>query len=260
MPGPPQSRPPPAVLLLGGLDPSGGAGLAADLSAVAALGCHGLPVASAWTVQDGHRVSGWQALPEADVRAQVMAAARAAPPAAVKTGMLAGAGPVAALADWLAGLAAPPPLVIDPVLAASDGTALVDAAGEALLCERLLPRAALVTPNAPEAARLTGLPVPGDERAAAAVAEALLELGPAAVVVTGGHLADEPVDVLCDGRETVRFPRSRLPEAHGTGCRFAAACAAGLARGLPVREAVARAGEHLADRLAGERLGRILPL
>ena len=172
MPGLEQRCRPPAVLLVGGLDPSGGAGLAADLSAVAALGCHGMPVASAWTIQDGRHVAGWHALSEADVRAQLLAAARAAPPAAVKTGMLAEAGVVAALADWFDSLAAPPPLVIDPVLAASeadfDGDGRVDLVDFAIMRGSFGNTLSALAPAASPAAPATALHAAAEPIAAAA--------------------------------------------------------------------------------------------
>ena len=171
-------------------------------------------------------------------------------PSAVKIGMLATAGIANVVADWLASLDPLPAVVLDPVSVASGGHALLDSAGGAVLRARLLPECALVTPNLAEAAHLSGVDGEPEE-----MARRLVELGVASAVVTGGHGADAPVDVLFDGSQIWRFRRGRLPDAHGTGCRFAAGCAAGLARGLPVHEAVEAAGDALALALAAPRRG-----
>jgi len=245
---------PPAVVVLAGLDPTGGAGLAADLATLHALDCDPLPVATANTVQGPGGPGTVRALAEEEVRGALDAVTRMVAPAAVKVGMLGGAGPARALLAWLEELPAAVPLVIDPVLAASDGTPLVDAAGEALLAGPLLRRATLITPTGPEAARLLGAAVPTDADAAERCARELVDRGVGAALVTGGHLAGEPIDVLFDGVDALRIPRTRLPDARGTGCRLASACAAALARGDSVDDAVRLAGEHVARLLRGPRL------
>ncbi len=247
----------PAVLVIAGVDPTGGAGLGADLAALQAMGCQGLPVPTAWTVQDGLRVTAVGPLGGTAV-AEMLEALAGLRLAAVKIGMLGGGGVAAAVADWLEGLEEPPPVVLDPVLSASGGVALVDAAGRETLAGRLVPAAALVTPNLPEAAALC----PEAPVEAEALARALVGRGAGAAVVTGGHGPGDPVDVLFDGVAVTRFSRTRSPGGHGTGCRFAAGCAAGLARGHALVEAVRASGDAVARALAGPRRGsaRLLTL
>jgi hydroxymethylpyrimidine/phosphomethylpyrimidine kinase len=232
----------PTVLAVGGLDPSGGAGLAVDLAAIRAAGAHGAAVLAVSTVQTGERFSA--SVPE---RAQAVVAAvesvlGSQDVRAVKTGAL-GDGAVAAAISEFAGRAGFPPLVVDPVLASTTGGALLDAAGAAVLRDRLIPRAALVTPNLAEAAALSGelvADVDGMRRAAAAI----LGLGCRAVLVKGGHLAGGAVvDVLATRAGTERLfhdPRLDVGEVRGTGCALAALIAAHLALGADLDDAVER--------------------
>ncbi len=232
----------PRVLVVAGLDPSGGAGLVADLEAIGAAGARGWAVAAALTAQGPRGARGFEPVSEAMLLAQIDALLEGSErPRAVKTGMLGSA----ALARTLAGrLAVAPlrrlPLVVDPVLAASSGAPLFDpgglSPGEALL--PLLVRARLATPNLPELAALTGDDVSTDEAAIRAAGR----LPSRAVLVKGGHRAGAPVDLLVEAGRVVRLEGRRRPgSARGTGCRLASATAGFLAAGVPLEEAVRRA-------------------
>jgi hydroxymethylpyrimidine/phosphomethylpyrimidine kinase len=230
------------VLVVAGLDPSAGAGLAADLEALAAVGAAGWPVAAALTAQGPAGVKGWSPVPADLLLAQVDALLDGLDeddrPGAVKTGMLGTAELAAALAGRLGQKdLARVPLVVDPVLLSSSGTQLLDTGGisvsEAL--EPLLLRARLATPNLPELSALTGLDVSTD----AAAAKAARQLPAKAVLVKGGHREGAPVDLLVEGRKVTRFEGTRRPgTARGTGCRLASAIAGLLAQGAPLAEAV----------------------
>ncbi|ACG71326.1 phosphomethylpyrimidine kinase [Anaeromyxobacter sp. K] len=238
----------PRVLVVAGLDPSGGAGLTADLEALAAVGARGWAVATALTAQGPRGARGVSPASEAFLRLQIDALLEGRErPRAVKTGMLGTAGLAAALA---ARLAEPPlarvPLVVDPVLLASSGAPLLDAGGvppgEALA--PLLARARLATPNLPELAALTGLEVSTDD----AAVRAARSLPARAVLVKGGHREGAPVDLLVEGRRVTRFTgRRRAGTARGTGCRLASAMAGLLAGGASLEEAV-RGGKRVVER------------
>jgi hydroxymethylpyrimidine/phosphomethylpyrimidine kinase len=246
----------PRVLVVAGLDPSGGAGLVADLEAIAAAGSRGWAVAAALTAQGPAGARGFEPVSEAMLLDQISALlAGRERPRAVKTGMVGSAALARALADRLR---VPPlrrlPVVMDPVLAASSGAPLLETGGaspgEALL--PLLDRAWLATPNLPELALLTGDDVATDEGAI----RAARRLPARAVLVKGGHREGAPVDLLVEGRRVTRFPGRRRPgTARGTGCRLASMIAAHLAAGATLEEAVRRAkvyvGRYL-DRAARE--------
>jgi hydroxymethylpyrimidine/phosphomethylpyrimidine kinase len=231
------------VLVVAGLDPSGGAGLVADLEGLAAVGAAGWAVAAALTAQGPAGVKGWSPVPEELLLAQVDALleggeGEAARPRAVKTGMLGTAGLAAALAARLSARdLAKVPLVADPVLLSTSGTQLLDTGGISVseAFEPLLERARLATPNLPELAALTGLDVSTD----AAAAKAARQLPAKAVLVKGGHREGAPVDLLVEGRKVTRFEGARRQgTARGTGCRLAAAIAGLLAQGAALDEAV----------------------
>ncbi len=249
MPEAPASLPP-AVVVIAGVDPTAGAGLGADLAVLQAMGCQGLPGPTAWTVQDGHAVRSAGALTGAAVEAMLGPLAELAP-AAVKVGMLCTEDVVEAVIAWIVGLERRPAVVVDPVISSSSGARLLNAAGVARLREGLLPLASLVTPNLDEARVLA----PDAGPTAVDLARALVDQGAQAAVVTGGHGAGDPADVLFDGAGAHRFVRPRLSGAHGTGCRFASGCAAGLAHGRDIPTAVKDAGDALALALAGPRRG-----
>ncbi len=229
------------VLIIAGSDPGAGAGLQQDLKTATLLGVYGLTVVTALTVQNSQGVQAVHPVAPEVVAAQLDAVLSDFPVAAVKVGMLATAEIVRTVARKLRDLNSVP-LVVDPVLAAGTGAPLLEEAGVAALKAELLPLTYLLTPNAPEAARLTGLTVKTPEDLAQAAIR-LQALGPKWVLATGGHLPGEPVEVLTDGKNTYHLPGSRLeaPHHHGSGCLLATACAAGLAQELALPEAVNRA-------------------
>ncbi len=235
------------VLFIAGSDPGAGAGIQQDLKVATLLGAYGLTVITALTVQNTLGVQAVHPVPAEVVGAQLDAVLADFPVEAVKLGMLADAAIVRVVADRLrtAGVGR---IVIDPVLAASDGTPLLSAEGVQALKEELFPLATVVTPNLAEASRLAGLPVRGVEDMEAA-AQCLLELGPRWVLVKGGHLEDEPIDVIFDVLNCYRLPGRRLAgqHTHGTGCTLAAAVATRLAQGHGLPAAVNDARELVAQ-------------
>lgn len=230
------------ALTIAGSDSGGGAGIQADLKTFHQFGVFGTSVITAVTAQNTLGVRAWEPLPAALVVQQIDALADDLPPHAVKSGMLGSAELVEAVASGIAhrGL---PNYVLDPVMVATSGDRLLDRDAEQLIAQRLVPLAALVTPNLDEAAILigTGVGTPADmERAG----RALVRLGARAALVKGGHLAgDDVVDVLVADGRVRRFthPRIDTSSTHGTGCTLSAAVAAGLAHGRPLECAVADA-------------------
>ncbi len=239
----------PAVLVIAGSDSSGGAGLARDVRTLEDFGADALCVVTAVTAQSNRRVLTVHHVPPGVIRAQLEAAFETCEPRAVKLGMLGSRATVEAVADGLRRHESLP-WVLDPVLAASSGGALLDAEGLAALRERLLPHAALVTPNIPEAAILL------DESPAAAAltaqAQRILALGPRAVLLKGGHACgDEAVDwLVLRGQHPERIASPRIAASRrGTGCALASAIAAQLAAGRPLDEACRRAKAYVVDLL-----------
>jgi hydroxymethylpyrimidine/phosphomethylpyrimidine kinase len=229
----------PRVLIIAGSDSGGGAGIQADLKAVAALGCHGMTAVTALTAQNTLGVQAVHPAPLEFVEAQFRSVAEDIGLDAIKTGMLHSAELVELVAGLLA--QAGVPAVVDPVMVAKGGDRLLAPGAVAAVRERLLPRAELVTPNLDEAGELLGRPV-RDTREMAEAARELVGLGAAAALVKGGHLEEDPCDVLWDGRELREFaaPRLGTPHTHGTGCTLASAVAALLARGWELAPAVER--------------------
>jgi hydroxymethylpyrimidine/phosphomethylpyrimidine kinase len=229
----------PRLLTIAGSDPSGGAGLQADLKTFHAYGGYGMAVVTALTAQNTVGVRGVHAPPASFVADQLEAVLDDCPPAAVKTGMLFSAEIVTAVADVLAARSAAP-LVVDPVMVATSGDPLLQQDAVDAVRERLLPLAAVVTPNIPEAELLAGTTIV-DREAAQEAAEALLGTGAGAVLVKGGHGREDSVhDVLCaPGAQPKWLSGPRFPvDAHGTGCTLSAAIAAGLGWGRELHEAV----------------------
>lgn len=230
------------ALTIAGSDSGGGAGIQADLKTFQRFGVFGTSAVTAITAQNTREVRAVLPIPVEMVLAQLDALAVDLPPAALKTGMLATAALAAAVGDAIEGYSWGP-YVLDPVMVASSGDRLLDPEAEALLRDRLVPMAAIVTPNLDEAAILAGFPVddPGTmERAG----RALLELGSGAALVKGGHLpGDSLVDVLVtrDGARHFAHDRIQTNSTHGTGCTLSAAITAGLARGRPLGVAVSDA-------------------
>ncbi len=234
-------EPRPIALTIAGSDSGGGAGIQADLKTFQAFGVFGTSALTAVTAQNTLGVTAVHAIPLDVVRAQIDAVVTDLPPAALKTGMLATAELVAAVAAAIRGHGLKL-YVLDPVMVSTSGHRLLDADAEATLARELLPLAALVTPNLHEARILTGREVAtlGDMRDAA---RALVGLGAGAALLKGGHLDGDAVDLLWDGTEEHiwRKPRLATRHTHGTGCTLSAAMTAGLARGLPLAEATGRA-------------------
>jgi hydroxymethylpyrimidine/phosphomethylpyrimidine kinase len=240
----------PSVLTIAGSDSSAGAGIQADLKTFAALGVYGTCAITAITAQNTLGVSAVQEMPPGIVAAQIDAVVTDIRPDAVKTGMLASAPIIEVVAAKVRehGL---PNLVVDPVMVAKSGDHLLREDAVAALRELLLPLATVVTPNLPEAEALTGRPVRSEEDVRRA-AEEIVGLGARAVVVKGGHRESaEAVDVLYDGSAFREYsaPRIETTSTHGTGCTFASAIAACLARGMPLADAVAEAKAYLTEAL-----------
>ena len=233
------------ALSIAGSDSGGGAGLQADLRTFAAHGLHGTCAVTAVTAQNSVRVIDWVALEPRLVSAQIEAVATDMPLAATKTGMLATAAIIGAVADVAARVTLGP-LVVDPVMVARSGDPLLDPSAERAYVERLFPLATIVTPNLHEAARLLGRSVT-DVTAMHRAARDLLAFGARSVLVKGGALAGDPVDVFCDGERTIelRAPRVDTPHTQGTGCTLSAAICARLALGAELLEAVRGAKEYL---------------
>lgn len=241
MPGPKH----PIILTVAGSDSGGGAGIQADLKTFQAHQAYGTSVVTALTAQNTLGVQGIHVVPADFVRKQWLSVTSDLPPAAVKTGMLGTAELVLTVAELLT--AYPRPVVIDPVMVATSGHVLLAPDALTALQEHLLPRATVITPNAHEAALLTGIAI----TSAAAALEAALALHgrypQAAVLVKGGHWGTEATDTLVTAGAVVTFttPRLATTSTHGTGCILAAAIAARLAQGHTVRDSVALAKAYL---------------
>ena len=230
------------ALTIAGSDSGGGAGIQADLKTFHQFGVFGTSVITAVTAQNTVGVRAWQALPATLVTQQIDALAADLPPDAVKSGMLGSGELVEAVAAGIARYQLPH-YVLDPVMVATSGDRLLEPAAESLIARRLVPLAALVTPNLDEAAILVQAEVrtPDQMERAGSV---LLRMGARAALVKGGHLAeDEIVDVLVSDGAVRRFTHSRIDttSTHGTGCTLSAGIVAGLALGRPLEQAVADA-------------------
>jgi hydroxymethylpyrimidine/phosphomethylpyrimidine kinase len=239
----------PTVITVAGSDPSGGAGIQADLKTFSALGAYGGAVLTALTAQNTRGVTGVLPIPAAFVAEQLDALFADLDVRAVKTGMLGSPDVVEAVAD-AARRHGVRHLVVDPVMVATSGDRLVDDATVEAIRDRLLPLAAVVTPNLPETAALLGVASVSAGEAAAAAVE-LHAKGPAALV-KGGHAAGpDAVDVLADddGVLELRVPRVPTANTHGTGCTLSSAIAVGLGHGRPLRDAVRDAKTYLTDAL-----------
>src|SRR5215472_539422 len=249
------SNTPPRVLAIAGSDSGGGAGIQADLKTMLALGVHGMTVVTAVTAQNSLGVQGYWPLPQEAVRAQIVSVLGDIGAQAIKTGMLASPEIVEAVAHSLAEVDAP--LVVDPVAVSKHGDSLLSAGALNALKSRLLPLATIVTPNLLEAELLTETPI-SDEADMLAAAEHIAALGPRWVLVKGGHLAGNPVDLLYgptsdSGRSVLRYPGRRVASAHthGTGCTLASAIASYLAMGMDMAHAVESAKEYVTGAIEG---------
>jgi hydroxymethylpyrimidine/phosphomethylpyrimidine kinase len=230
----------PVALTIAGSDPSGGAGIQADLKTFHRLEAYGESVITLITVQNTLTVDRVEVLDADLVRQQLDAVISDIPPGAAKTGALGNAAIVKTIADAAASFTFP--LVVDPVLFSSKGSPLLDAEGRQALIDLLMPRAFLLMPNLSEASDLVGFSVT-DIPAMRRAAEELAARGPNNVLVKGGHLRGEAVDILFANGKIHEFAASRIATAqtHGTGCTFSAAITAELSKGTPLPDAVARA-------------------
>jgi len=241
------TRTPPRILSIAGSDSGGGAGIQADIKTATALGAYAMTAITAVTAQDTADVHAVQLMSPELVAVQIVACLDDIGADAIKIGMLGSAAIASAVADVLHENVANIPIVLDPVLASTSGTPLLDEEGVKVLREKLIPLVALVTPNIPEAEALTGVAC-SDANTMRRAGEALIALGAKAALVKGGHGAGEAlVDMLVTprGHEAFSFPRIDTPHTHGTGCTYATAIAVGLAEGRPLSECVARAIHYL---------------
>jgi len=256
---------PPRVLTVAGSDSGGGAGIQADLKTFAVLGVWGMSAVTSVTVQNTQGVEGMCDVPPEIVAAQIRSVAEDIGVDAAKTGMLSSRGIVEAVAEAVAD-AGIERLVVDPVFVSKHGHPLLHRDAVDALRTRIVPRAALVTPNLPEAAGLAGFEVASrdDMRRAA---DAILSLGAGAVLVKGGHLDDDTADDLfVDGADAEWIGGSRIdtPNTHGTGCVLSAAIAAHLARGAPLIDAVRKGKAFVTEAIrhaaaVGHGIGPVSP-
>ena len=242
-----QSRGTRTALTIAGSDSSGGAGIQADLKTFAAHGVYGLSAITAVTAQNTLALTAFEVLSADLVTAQIEAVVSDLGADAAKTGMLATAAIVEAVAAAVDALGVPW-LVVDPVMTATRGGRLMDDEAIGAMKSELLRRAAVVTPNTPEAEALAGIPI-ATEDARREAARRILALGPTAVIIKGGHTPSaDIVDLLYDGSQFIEFRTERVPgrSTHGTGCTFAAALTAQLALGHVLTDAVPRAQRYVA--------------
>jgi hydroxymethylpyrimidine/phosphomethylpyrimidine kinase len=240
------------VLIIAGSDSGGGAGIQADLKAVTALGAFGMTAITALTAQNTLGVHGVLPVPLDFLRQQIAVVLDDLGADALKTGMLADSATIDAVCDEITARAPGLPLVADPVMVAKGGHPLLVPEAAETLKRRLLPIAAVLTPNLPEAEALCGFAIQ-NVGAMHQAAKALLALGPKAVLLKGGHLpGDEVVDLLATGAriEIFRDRRIATRHTHGTGCTLASAVAAGLGQGLSLRDSVIRARAYVRAAIA----------
>lgn len=252
---------PPSALTIAGADPSGGAGIQADLATFAAHRVHGFSVLTALIAQSSAAVERVAEVAPSMVRAQIECVVAETMPRAVKIGALGNAAIVRAVAHAIAEFRIPPP-VVDPVLVASAGGRLIDLGGTRAIRRFLIPLATILTPNLAEAEALTGIRCDSGEAIRRAARE-FVAMGARAVVIKGGHRAGPPIDLFYDGRRFVELSGARIArgDVHGTGCVFSAAIAASLARGMELLGAVRAAKRYVTAAIRGSYRysGRPLP-
>lgn len=236
----------PIALTIAGSDPSGGAGIQADLKTFHQFGIYGQAAITLLTVQNTRGVTAIETLAPDFVTAQIRAVVEDIPPHAVKTGALGTRAIVEAVAFEIASI--PCPVVVDPVMISKHGAPLISDDARQALIAMLLPRAALIMPNLHEAEVITGLPVTNLHQMQDA-ARALVALGAKAVLIKGGHLEGVAIDVLHDGQHLHTYPAPRIEtvHTHGTGCTYSAAITALLARGLSLADALPRAKHYITE-------------
>jgi hydroxymethylpyrimidine/phosphomethylpyrimidine kinase len=237
----------PSAMTIAGSDSGGGAGIQADLKTFAALGVYGTSALTAITAQNTVGVTAVHEIPAEVIAAQIEAVIGDIGADAVKTGMLSSSAIVEVVAQELKRHGVER-LVVDPVMIAKSGDPLLKQEAVEALRACLIPLATVVTPNIPEAEVLTGLTITSQEDMRRA-AQQILGMGARGVVVKGGHLEGPATDLFYDGSDFQEFtaPRINTVNTHGTGCTFASAIAAGLARGLPVVDAVGQAKEYVTE-------------
>jgi hydroxymethylpyrimidine/phosphomethylpyrimidine kinase len=235
------------AMTIAGSDSGGGAGIQADLKTFAAYGVYGSSVVTAVTAQNTREVTDWLAMPEALVEKQIDAVLSDIGADAVKTGMLANAGIIGAVAEKLREHRVEK-LVVDPVMVAKGGHKLLEDDAVAAIISDLIPLALVVTPNLPEAEVLTNRRITSWDDAKGAAAQ-IVEMGAHSVVVKGGHFEDDAAatDLYFDGQQYREYTsiRVKTTSTHGTGCTFASAIAAGLAKGMSTQDAVALAKSYV---------------
>lgn len=235
------------ALTIAGSDSGGGAGIQADLKAFSALGSYGASVITAVTAQNTCAVTAVHEIPSDVVAAQIAAVLSDLPVRAIKLGMLFSPAIIAVVADALENFDGP--VVLDPVMIAKSGDALLQDEAVAALVAKLLPQAHLLTPNLPEAARILGTSDASSKAEMLTQARALLALGPRAVLLKGGHGTGDVCSdlLLTDGADPIwlEAPRQDTKNTHGTGCTYSSAITAGLANGLDLTDAVATAHSYL---------------
>lgn len=235
------------VLIIAGSDSGGGAGIQADIKTVTALGGYAMTAITALTAQDTRTVHDIHEVPAEFIALQLRVVLQDIGADAIKTGMLHRADIIDAVVEALEQYAPGVPLVVDPVMVAKGGASLLQPSAAEALRTKLIPRATVITPNLPEAAVLSALKVEAESDMAMA-ADALLRLGPRAVLLKGGHLpGDRLVDLLRDDAGETRFVDTRLntSSTHGTGCTLASGIATGLAFGLSLKDAVTQARAYV---------------
>jgi len=235
------------VLIIAGSDSGGGAGIQGDIKTVTCMGGYAATAITALTAQNTKGVFGIHDVPEAFIRQQISLVMEDIGADALKTGMLSTREAICAVAESIAPYTRTIPFVLDPVMFAKGGAALLQPDAVEALKSKLIGQAALVTPNIPEAEHLAGMSIKTPEDMVQA-SKTILALGCRAVLIKGGHMeGDELVDILVSGEETQRFTQMRIAtqNTHGTGCTLASAIATGLAQKLPLAQAVTRARDYV---------------
>jgi hydroxymethylpyrimidine kinase/phosphomethylpyrimidine kinase len=248
---------PPVALTVAGFDPSGGAGVVADVKTFTAFGCFAAAAVTSLTYQNTTGVFGAAHQTAEAVRAQVLPVVEDFRVAGAKTGMLPTREIIVEVARLFREAELPAP-VVDPVVRSTSGFDLIDDDALDALKRELLPLARVATPNVPEAERITGLPI-RDRAGMLEAARLMRAMGARAVLVKGGHLEGDAVDVLDDGGRVSTFtaPRVETTSTHGTGCTLAAGMAACLARGMSLEDSVAAAKRFVTEAIRrAPRLGR----
>jgi hydroxymethylpyrimidine kinase/phosphomethylpyrimidine kinase len=245
--------PPPVVLTIAGSDSSGGAGIQADIKVFQTLGVYGATAITAITAQNSRGVLNIHPLPAQVIAEQINALLQDTIPTAVKTGMLMSENVVQTVAEILSSVNVPK-IVVDPIIVSSSGSALLSIKGVQVLKEKLIPMATVITPNYPEAERLSGIPIQSDTDVIKA-GQRILEMGCQAVVITGGHRKDCPKDLLMEQKGNIQWFESEFagPDLHGTGCVFSAAVTSYLALNYPLPDVIARSKRYI-YRAISERL------